>query len=64
MSSLIDKQKVDQALELVCEFGCVTVHEVIQEIEQGVLPEPARDLNTQERKCLLKELKAIMRTYQ
>jgi hypothetical protein len=64
MKQPIDKLKVDLALELVCQLGCLTVHEIIIEIERGVLPEPAKTLSEEECKCLLVELKQVMQTYQ
>ncbi len=63
MSQPIDRLKVDQALERVCQLGCVTVNEIIKEIERGVLPGPAKKLNTEEREWLLLELKTVMQTY-
>ena len=63
MSQRVDRLKVDHALELVCQLGCVTVDEIIKEIDRGVLPEPAINLNAKECECLLLELKAVMQTY-
>ncbi len=60
----VDKLKVDSALEQVCQLGCLTVREIIKEIERGVLPEPAKVLNTAECVCLLIELRAVMQTYE
>jgi hypothetical protein len=64
MSQIVDSLKIDQAVEMVCELGCVTVLEIIKEIERGVLPEPAKILNAKECECLLLELKAVMQTYE
>ncbi len=63
MNQTMDRVKVDQALEMVCDRGCVTVNEIIKEIEQGVLPGPARNLNTEECEVFLLELRAVMQTY-
>ena len=63
MSRMVDSLKVDHALEMVCQLGCLTVHEIIKEIERGILPEPAKTLNAKECECLLLELKAVMQTY-
>ncbi len=63
MNQTMDRVKVDQALEMVCDRGCETVNEIIKEIEQGVLAGPARTLNTEECEVLLLELKAVMQTY-
>ncbi|MCP4011106.1 MAG: hypothetical protein GY726_16520 [Proteobacteria bacterium] len=63
MNQIIDRAKVDQALEMVCDRGCITVKEIIKEIEQGALPGPARKLNTGEYEIFLLELRAVMQTY-
>jgi len=63
MNRSIDKQKVDQALEALCQLGCVTVNEIIQEIERDVLPKAAEKLNRAECKCLAEELKNVMQVY-
>ena len=59
----INRRKIDKALEEVCQLGCITVNEIICEIERGVLPGPAKMLNKLECTYLLEELRAIMRTY-
>ena len=63
MNQTIDKVKVDQALEMVCELGCETVNEITIEIERGVVSEAAQMLNQEEYKCFVNELKLVMQAY-
>ena len=62
--SNIDTEKVDHALELICQNGCGRVWEIIEGIEQGELPTSASELNAAEQALLLEELTAVMRAYQ
>ena len=63
MRQLIDKLKIEHALELICQQGCPTVRETIREIECGALSEPMKKLNTEECARLLVDLKSVMKTY-
>jgi hypothetical protein len=63
MSQPINLLKVEYALEMVCQLGCATVEEIMKEIERGILPDPAKNLNAKECEYLLFELKTIMQTY-
>lgn len=59
----IDRTRVDHVLEDLCQSGCGRVREIIQEIEQGELPESVAQLNTDEQVLLLEELAAVMHAY-
>lgn len=60
---IFDKFKVDQALETVCQLGCVNVANIMAVIERGIIPESLGELNTKECACLLNELRSVMQAY-
>lgn len=55
--------KISQRIEAVCEAGCEAVRASIQLMEQGIAVELTQDLNEEERKLILNELKSIMSVY-
>lgn len=57
-----DKQ-IELSLEQICEQGCRSVNQVIQQLEKCEVIEMTRHLNDSQHKILLKELKSIMAVY-
>jgi hypothetical protein len=58
-----DKYRLEARLETLCEKGCRHVWGDIDALERGEeLPE-TRDLNSEERRWLLRELKQVMAVY-
>jgi len=58
-----DRYRLESRLEALCEKGCRLVWQDIDVLERGGnLPE-TRDLDAEERRLLLKELKQIMAVY-
>jgi len=60
--SAIDYQ-VEQCLEYCCQQGCQWVNELIQKLEQGLLPLEVHHLTPRQRVLLLEELQSIMAVY-
>lgn len=59
----IDDPRLSQYLDHLCNQGCTSVREAIEQMEAGNrLPELA-DLDHNEQQCLLQELKSIMAVY-
>lgn len=59
----MNQNKIDFALETLCQRGCVEVSRIIRALEQGEsLPELA-DMDPAERQAVLQELKAVMAVY-
>ena len=56
-------EKVSKVVEDICNLGCTTVNEIIQNLEHGDEVKQARQLSRSERDELLDELKAIMDVY-
>ena len=57
-----DKQ-IDSCLENLCQQGCRSVNQVIQQLEQGQVIETIAHLSGTQRQRLLQELKSIMAVY-
>jgi len=56
-------KQIELSLEQICEQGCRSVNQVIQQLENGELIELTRHLNDSQHQILLKELKSIMAVY-
>ena len=57
-----DKQ-IDSCLEQICEQGCRSVNQIIQQLEQRQMIEITRYLSMEQQQKLLQELKSIMAVY-
>jgi tetrahydromethanopterin S-methyltransferase subunit D len=60
----MNQQKVNQAIEAICQTGCTSVNAVIATLEAGKTTEGLEDLSYAERDLLVRELKAIMAVYE
>lgn len=60
----MNQQKVNQAIEAICQTGCTSVTAVIATLEAGKTTEGLEHLNNAERDLLTRELKAIMAVYE
>ncbi|MEK8021610.1 MAG: hypothetical protein VSS75_032440 [Candidatus Parabeggiatoa sp.] len=58
----IDKQ-IDLCLEQICQEGCRSVNQVIEQLEQQQMTEATRQLNSAQQRTVLQELKKIMAVY-
>ena len=59
----MDKLKVEQCVEKLCENGCATVRATIEAMEQDINNVPLSGLKREEQQQVLKELKGIMSVY-
>lgn len=59
-----NQAKIDNALEAVCQQGCIAVEQIIKAFEQGEAPVEARGFSEAECRQLLDELKLVMQTYE
>jgi len=59
----MDKVKVNQCVESLCQCGCDAVRATITSMEMGLQSEQTRDLDQQEFKTVLEELRTIMSVY-
>lgn len=57
-----DKQ-IDLCLEQICQEGCRSVNQVIEQLEQQQMTEATRQLNSAQQRIVLQELKKIMAVY-
>ena len=57
-----DKQ-IDLCLEEICQQGCRSVNQVIEQLEQQKMSEATRQLNSAQQNRVLYELKKIMAVY-
>ena len=55
--------KIHQCVETLCNNGCEAVRTTINDMEKGIEPEQAQELDRQEIETVLNELKAIMAIY-
>jgi len=60
---ITNDKDIDSCLEQICEQGCQTVNQVIQQLEQCQTIDVARHLESVQQKILLQELKKIMAVY-
>ena len=61
--TITDDKQIDICLEQICEQGCRSVNQTIQQLEQGKAAEIVRCLTASQRGILLNELKSIMAVY-
>ncbi|MGF1546646.1 MAG: hypothetical protein ACFCUG_04935 [Thiotrichales bacterium] len=54
---------LDRYVERICSSGCAAVYGVIAAMERGELPPVVADLNGEEQRKVLAELKSIMAVY-
>jgi hypothetical protein len=60
----MNQQKINQAIEAICQAGCTSVNAVIATLEAGKTTDGLEDLNRAELDLLTRELKAIMAVYE
>jgi len=60
---MIDKLKVEQCVESLCQNGCAAVNATIAVMEQDIHSVSLDGLHPEEYKMVLSELKAIMDVY-
>lgn len=58
-----DAQKVEAAVEALCQYGCVAVRGIIDDLEAGREVAGTAGLSAAERAAVLAELQAIMAVY-
>lgn len=61
---MVDKLKVEECVENLCQNGCAAVHATITAMEHDLENVPLTGLLKSEREQVLKELKAIMSVYE
>lgn len=59
----MNQQKIEQAVTLICDQGCVRIRVLIQHLETGVAIQETIELSEAERQAVLAELKNIMAIY-
>ena len=59
----MDHQKITHYLEVICQSGCDTVNATIEAMEKDQSISAVKDLDSDEKKVVLRELKAIMAVY-
>lgn len=60
----MNQQKVNQAIEAICQTGCSSVNAVIATLEAGRITDGLEDLSREELDLLRRELKTIMAVYE
>ncbi|MEK6663872.1 MAG: hypothetical protein AABY73_08400 [Pseudomonadota bacterium] len=59
----MNPKKIEQAVTLICDQGCVRIRALIQHLETGAAIQETIELNETERQAVLAELKSIMTIY-
>ena len=59
----IDTRRVDACVEAICHLGCRTVRAIVTLLEQQQAVPELAELNAEERRMALGELRAIMAVY-
>ncbi|MBI5752395.1 MAG: hypothetical protein HZA59_09665 [Hydrogenophilales bacterium] len=59
----MNPQKIEQAVTLICDQGCVRIRMLIQLLETGAAIQETTELDEAERQAVLAELKSIMAVY-
>jgi len=59
----MDKTKINQCVEALCHSGCEAVRATITSMEMDLSSVQTQDLDQQEYKAVLNELKSIMSVY-
>jgi hypothetical protein len=59
----MNQQKIEQAVTLICDQGCVRIRVLIQLLDTGEAIQETIELNEAERQAVLAELKSIMAIY-
>jgi len=60
----MDKQKLTDYLEILCQSGCASVNATIVAMEKKQSTSVTKNLTEQECAVILRELKAIMSVYE
>ena len=60
---ITDDKQINSCLEQICEQGCRSVNQVIQQLDQGEVIEDIAHLSRVQQQRLLQELKSIMAVY-
>ncbi len=60
----MNEQKVNLAVEAICNSGCRSVNAIIHTLESGHVVDGIEDFNEDEINTLTQELKAIMSVYE
>lgn len=61
--SRLDKERLDQHIEVIANEGCIQVNKLLLSIEKGNIPLQLTDLSPNERDYVYHELKCIMDVY-
>ena len=61
---MVDKLKVEQSVESLCQNGCAAVNETITALEQDLDSVALPGLQMDDKEMILKELKDIMSVYE
>lgn len=59
----MNPQKIEQAIDLICDQGCARIRVLIQLLETGATIPETQALNVEESLVVLAELKSIMAIY-
>ena len=59
----MDKLKVNQCIEALCANGCEAVRATVSSMEMGSAPTQLHNLDQDEYRTVLNELKSIMSVY-
>ncbi len=59
----MDKQRIDDRVELLCQKGCKALWADIERMDNGELLPEVADLQPDERAEVLREIKSIMAVY-
>jgi len=61
---MVDKLKIEQCVESLCQNGCATVRATITAMEHDISSVPLSGLELAEQQQVLSELKVIMSVYE
>lgn len=60
---LINRTRIDQCIENLCQNGCAAVRATIVALESGLVVSQTEGMSAEECRMVLTELKAIMEVY-
>jgi len=63
MNGSADPQRVEEAVNRICELGCARVREILAELARGSPVAEMAELTQEERQAVHAELQAIMAVY-
>lgn len=59
----MDPRKIEHAVNLICDQGCIRIRVLIQLLETGAAISETQELSPAENRAVLQEIKSIMAIY-